>query len=786
MIKDDPSISRTHLSFEIDPLPLQHIIRCNSSLQSDAVDSENPNGPNCDRTLMSFDAQDAACVTPASITLIDSSTYGSTAIALVSETDPSGLKASLATASPFQSEELSVIDFLKRNRVAANIPDRASSSVAHSKPMLVTPDDTTHVVQEKHRLIKGTPFRVPLDRLSWRQFALVLGNHGATLVFAWVDLYALVENIDENERTMLERELNHCGVQLLASPRSYGYCTNALVKTNFFVSSFFEPTPQTLAILCRMTPVVLPSFFSAILNRATPQVPLPDPCCYLPPVSSSWRRFTSPTDSPAFSSNSNSLISISSDFLKPNIQRRDLFAGFSFVVLRQTLLDEIAFFVECAKGCVMLDDSLKTMTSFPIAHAHLVSFAERHKGHVVVLKMVDKDELEEFIMALNDQNLVQCIDYDKLVRCVVLAEPLSLTIYRDTSSGLSRHESKTEKGKWDTGADLPSSRNSSNGRKTDAIPVFPSLNSLEGKANSGYEQISSAMARGTERFVDTHGWITRRNVCSTTTDSSETLNNCVQHFGDTIMAGRVASLRRTRDEIGDVGVSHDHAGEFACNKLELPLYPCFQAHRREDASDTGASLVRFVGGQFSKQYVEAPSCPSVELDMSFLGAPETDASSSRLLDLATSDIIPDRRAIARSLVGGRDPFQHTSSWLNSEVLVVGGVAAMVGTFNAFDTAAHNSINKKRGTVVKKRVQAEGSRNGAWNTRRTATSTDTGMNHKSLLPFLSTSHAPCIKTDASATVDGDEHRSEYQNSTCGVFPVDSTHNDFDIFDIDGIF
>ncbi|CCW71231.1 unnamed protein product [Phytomonas sp. Hart1] len=782
-IKDDPSISRTHLSFEIGLSPLQHIAKGNSSSQINAVSPQN-NKTDCGSHFTSLDAQNTACDAPAAITLIDSSTYGSTAIALGCETNASGLEKSLATASVFQYSALGIASLPPQTHVATEACNKVSSSVVKPKPTMVLLNNAANVGREQHRIVKGVPFHVPLDRVNWRRFALVLGNHGATLVFAWEDLHVLIENIKEYQHTNLEGELNHCGMKLLASSNSHGYCTDALARADLLVSSFSEPTPCVLAMLCRMVPVVLPSFFTDTLNRVTPQVPLPNLCSYLPPTSPAWRHFVPSADFLELGKKNNSSIPISPDFLKPNSQRKDLFAGFTFVVLRQTLLNEIAFFVECAKGSVVLDDTLKKQSNGSIAQDDLFFFTAHHKGHIIVIKKVEKDALEEYMIALNNKNLVRCIDYDILVRCVVLAEPLSQIICQDFSSGL--FMSLTEKDKGAISVDVPSGRSSSNVRKTETIPVFSSLNSLEEKADVGYERVSSTITSDTERFVDTHGWISRRNPGNSTADRSETLYNHDPHFEISTMAGHVTSHKRTRDELGDTWASPDHTGELSWNKLELQPYPCFQAYHSEDTSTTTAPTPYLAPRQFSKQYVEATSCPPAELDMSFLGASEMDGLSSRVLDLSTSDIIPDRRSIARNLADGRGSVQHSSSLQNFEVMAVGGVATVVKAFNTFDTAAHNSVNKKRATVARKRIQTDRSRNGAGNMNHTVRTSDAGTDYQPFSSFLSTSHEACNKPDTLERVDNNFHKPENPSSTHSVFPIGSTHTDFDIFDIEGIF
>jgi hypothetical protein len=574
VIQDDRSISRVHLTIRVGLPP-----------DSESHDAGREKG--------------IPSLLPQPITLIDSSTYGTSIASAAEEVEGGEAQDSGALHSTTTA-------FVDTGIVGLRYaPSAATSSGRSGSESNKNGSGTKTGNRPPPRLLaKGVPYDVPVQRASWRQFFIYLGHHGAVLRLAWVDVAVLCEDVEMEMQTKLQCALQYCGVRQVFAPtlpppppppeplplqrnaesvaaasssssalqpaqrlcrntlgersasgsdggstggallpailggsgmlslsqstsatatscapgpsliaataapggagaapshptqfftgglaavRAVAACYNAV---DFLVTSTVQPSTAVVGMLCRAVPIVSPSFFVAIRDRVSPQLPLPDPHRFIPPLSTWWcdllqhTRQALPDVSSASNGDGGSLAEDTlataapssssangapatrntaataaaeeavdlpplqqqqlSEYFAPCPRRRELFAGVTFVVVQRGLYEEVMSYLDCTGAAVvwegkigewvMPDASPTEGLSFSsTGFRELQSFFTRHQRHVLLFNETEGMPFQHCLAVLQGTLGLCSVEYGTLIESIALAHPPPLGDFPDNA-----------------------------------------------------------------------------------------------------------------------------------------------------------------------------------------------------------------------------------------------------------------------------------------------------------------------------------------------------------------
>lgn len=744
VIKDDRSISRTHVTFAI-------------ALNAAAATNSGATGAGSGGALADDDATQSV-VPP--VTLTDSSTYGTK---LFLGTPPLGENS--AESPPVQ--EVGITGLQYSRGVAANRLASASRKRSRSEQESAGPSSSGC-----QQLPKDSPYVVPA---TCTEFTLELGNHSARLRFAWVDLRAVVDGVDPDLHTKLAHHLQRCGVQRVIPPksqvdpleRSSEAVAQCYRQCDFLVTDRVRCCGGALAMLCRAAPIVRPSYFAAVADRASPQVPLPDPAYHQPPLDSAWDALFVLAKSAARSSSTNVTVGegkeatdeeVAVALLRPQPQRSSLFSSVHLVAIQRGVYAELAAYVGCAQGHVHYDDSLTalTMEDDESTRRVLEPFFVRHQRRVVVYAEGERMPCRNCVRLLRDQMRLCCVEYDAILCSVAMSRPLQLGEFPSESPNWSTLAlTSTLSEAASTGATAPPSHRPTRSRLTDPNPMFPDLEA-GGAAGVAVDRPAVDLTRQ----VDCDGWITRQSPDSANGEA-----------GAATAASSAATARGSPS-----GREPAYVAEASASRPQLPPYPCFQSYdsTRRHRGPHDKDIPEGSHGHFHKQYV-APSEPPVELDTSYAARIAASLLTSRVPGVDADDIIPDQVVMGGTRSRAFTTSGATASAETASRHLQAGVTAVVAAFNAFDTAAHNAVQRRATTTSSRRGRGRAAGN-----RRSAS--ETVGESRSLVGSVRQTGGP-VPLATAVAVGVDEEGVE-EVSAPPTAPARG--GVYDVFDIEGIF
>ncbi|GET85889.1 hypothetical protein, conserved [Leishmania tarentolae] len=835
LIQDDRSISRTHLTITV-------------GLQ------------------VSTGACDAEEWAPQPISLLDSSTYGTAIVACGEDADDAEtLDDTLhnagdshaggvgAAASPALEMGILGLCYPPAAATGARKRQRSGSTSGQSVP------------QPTLQLTKEIPFHVPVHRSSWHQFTIHLGHHGAALKLVWLDVSVLCEDVDVEVQPKLLHALRCCGVRqgtvpgstqvlcgaetqgsaegrlridgsvLSLSQRSTAAGTPAVTPSltaatagaavvgetafssralrcyntvSFLVTSTVQPSTAVVAMLCRAVPIVTPAFFLAICDRASPQIPLPDPTRYLPPLSLWWHDFlthlrpsagdsclcegdasvTPSTHTPLCTTVASAAGELATGaaaashlrYFTPNPQRRELFSGITFVLLQWPLYDEVLNYLDSTGAHVVWEDGNIWGLSAPLcasasssraALETLQSFFVRHQRHVLLFNETELLLPWPGCVDVVRHGLSLCsVEYGTLIEAIVTMQSLPLPPYpadaqmpqtfEEVEARVAAATALVSTSSVATAQEAAENTQDSDeeGRRTDAQLLFPELVRdddgglfstvlpLGNNTDLSRADMHDTRAHRRPRKEDLDGWVSFERP-ATIAPVPTGLSIDSKSNGSATM--RTVEL---------------HVGTYS-----LPPYPCFEDANAAsaDASTTAAAAVGLARGAklFVKQALP-PAEPLVELE-------EHRA----------------RRQLAASMLTARVPTVDAENVVPEQVVMGnGGLASRVAeatsaAFNVFDTVAHHASSRRKGTATRRGRRGGGATAAA--ARISADPIFRGGTARAATHRLS-NNVVSVEDDEDVTagsVDATVLRSG-GGGDASASAADSTA--FCIFDVDGIF
>ncbi|RNF21899.1 uncharacterized protein Tco025E_03229 [Trypanosoma conorhini] len=461
-IKDDASISRTHLRIEVGELP--------------AAGERHPEGNG---------KEEEAKETPAHIVLTDVSKYGT----VVSPSAPCDSGGGIRHEAN---------DVITRELQLCRSHSGAEEAEAEA-PQLAS----------RQRLSKDAPFHVPCEEPLWRDLSITLGAHGAVLRLRWTPMRVFALAISAEQRTKLDCCLRRCGAHVVTD----------FHRADYLVTSRLTPTPVSIAMLCRAADIVTPAFFEALRSRRRPHVPLPDPRAYAPPLAEFWSTLWNGGKGGGGGPAQVEAINEDPDGVRllypPNrLDRQRLFANLTFVTTQRSLHEEVRNFLPCAQGRVVLDETLSHLNSDEHCDGVVGPFYFEHRSHVVLYNSRERLPLRNFVHVLREQLGLCCVEYLDIIKSIVHAVPLTLTpfptgplpwLQKSTKS-----EEATEAGRRAATAGMkrPRASTSPGGRRTDPTPLFRDAPGDTGAGAAGVsgKQQAEENAKGGDG-VD--GWLSR-------------------------------------------------------------------------------------------------------------------------------------------------------------------------------------------------------------------------------------------------------------------------------------
>lgn len=615
-IQDDASISRKHLTLEVGMLETRDEFGQQARKTNDEVTEEED-----ERS--------------ASIILTDMSTYGT-------EVGPLSSSCNLQD-SPGDDDNVITreLQLCRGNGMDVDNTDD---------------DDDATVVGggTRFKLLKGEPFHVPRD-MSWRNFLVVLGTHGASLQLRWAPMRVFILGVTVEQKTKLDCSLQHCGADVVKD----FHCAD------YFVTSCLTPTPVAIAALCRSVDIVRPAYFEALRDRCGPHVPPPDPRAFTPPLASFWSLLWSGGGDGDDRRDGGGDDGVEALLLHPpNRQdRRRLFADLTFVTVQRSLYKEVRVFLPCAQGTVLLDESLLGACDEERRERVIASFYSQHYRHVILYNSRERLPFRNFSCIMREQLGMCCVEYFDVIRGIAQAAPLTLTSFPTSPTlKLQRRELlvKEKAGGKEAGAlttlveevataaagvKRPQKMCGSDGRRTDPNPLF-------GEVLSDAETEMKKVRAEQQQHDDA--------------DDEQYQTDVKRRKGE--VDGWV---RR------ELGADPDAKDLVVTGPPDFPPYPCFQPYAKDTRnSGVGAPAFGASGGKcFQKQ--ELTLCgDTVEMDRSSDALGNTVLSTVRAID--ADDIIPE---------------------------TLGESAALSGRshFNVFDAVAHHHTSGSRAAATRRRA-----------------------------------------------------------------------------------
>lgn len=909
VIQDDRSISRTHLTITVGLQPVPSSASSPSSpasLQATAsLGAPAPHRSNHGRQPHHAEDEDSGAPQP--ITLLDSSTYGTSVTACGrldsedAETNDDGGGGVSPTLDPGVLGLCYAPAARKRQRSSGSVP-RAPAAPAAPQPTL--------------QLTKEVPYHVPVHRRAWQEFVVRLGHHGATLKFVWVDVAVLCEDVDVEVQVKLTHALRCCGArQVVAAPggaadeevdelttthvsnsapadgrrgsethgsssvtQSHPKSTltvlggsglsltqrtvsGTAVQTaagtqaatappppptpplrspvaaaaaspaslscapqrcydavSFLVASTVQPSTAVVAMLCRAVPVVSPAFFLAIRNRASPQIPLPDPGDFLPPLAPWWCDMLAhvalpPPSAPASTASpaegsgaaatsltaTSSPASTAADAVQaqqqrrcfaPHPERRALFRDVTFLLVQRPLYDEVASYLDGAGAELVWADVAASglgglaawigagpsgavvdidcdAAAARDAMAALQAFFAQHQRCVLLYSETELDVpwAGAAVAVLRHGLGLRAVEYAQLVESIVALRPLALPPYPTLATmpqTLAEVVARLAeaKGHTDDGVDLDRTQDDwpQEGEEADEgrrSDAQPLFPEL-GRATAGAADVAVPPACGGDARGDSAAASAARLHRRPRKESAD---GWVSFEAAAVAAGVAASAHAAPSAANS---SSARTAQLQLGPVPLPPYPCFADVTPTYCANTTSTIIAggtaLGGGKVFVKQALPPSEPLAELEQNRA-----------------------RQQLAASMLTARVPTVDAEGVVPEQVMMGGSRGGLAGrvaaaelasgiAFNAFDTAAHHASSRRRGTVA---------RRGVCGAPRAARS----------------------RGDGSVRVDVDVDAA-YRDAVAGVVdgrvsnvpaappratvPTSSADSTFHIFDIDGIF
>ncbi|KAK7198023.1 hypothetical protein NESM_000757700 [Novymonas esmeraldas] len=535
--------------------------------------------------------------------------------------------------------------------------------------------------------------------------------------------------------------------------------TRCYDSVSFLVTSAVQPSTAVVAMLCRAVPIVTPAFFVSVRDRASPQVPLPDPSHFLPPLSPWWRDLlahvlpptheTAGRDAALCASATPEVAekdAVTASHLRcfsPQPERRRLFAGLTFVVLQRPLYEEVLSYLDSTGAEVVWGDcGLQKLSAVPwagptstaapstavgdarVALEALQTFFARHQRHVLLFNEAEPLLPWPGCVAMVQHGLsLASVEYGAVIEAVLTMRPapsllqptyppaaqLPQTI-SEVAARVAAASGEDGGGGEEADELTQDAAAEPEGRRTDPRPLFAADDGGGARGRDSGDGASNSRVHRRPRHEDGDGWVSFAA-------SGAAAARAVGGAATSGAAVRVAEVR--------VG---PHA---------LPPYPCFGEGR---AALTGRSAIG-EARVFVKQSLPPPE-PLVELE-EHRARRQLAASmlTSNVLAVDADNVVPEQVVMGSGEVGGRMADAASSA------------------FNAFDTAVHHAANKRRGTVARR-----GGRGGVGRAPRGAAAQTTA------LPV----EVVAEETPARAP----------ERAGASTAPTDAAA--FHIFDIDGIF
>ncbi|ESL11758.1 hypothetical protein TRSC58_00484 [Trypanosoma rangeli SC58] len=466
IIKDDASISRTHLRIEVGQLPV-------------AVAERQPEGKGWDEEEKER---------PGHITLTDASRYGTVV-------SPS------STCSSGNRHEAD--DVITRELQLCRSHGGAYGAETEKEAEVV-------LLTSRQKLNKDEPFHVPCEEPSWRDFSITLGAHGATLRLRWIPMRVFPLAIEAEQRATLDCCLRRCGAHFVMD----------FHHADYLVTPRLTPTPVTIAMLCRAVEIVTPAFFEALQCRQRPHLPLPDPRAYMPPLAEFWSTLWNDAAGDDFGEGPSQMQAINEDpnglrlLYPPNrLDRRRLFANLTFVTVQRSLYEEVRSFISCAQGQVVLDESLLHSDNDEHGDGAIAPFYTEHHRDVVLYNSCERLPLQHFLHVVRDQLGLCCVEYVDIIKSIVHAAPLTLTPFPTSPfprlPKLAKKEEAVKAGRKVTaGKKRAHAPTSPSGRRTDPTPLFRDAPSdtEAGAADAGDDQ---QVTKNIKNRDGVGGWLSR-------------------------------------------------------------------------------------------------------------------------------------------------------------------------------------------------------------------------------------------------------------------------------------
>ncbi|KPI87627.1 hypothetical protein ABL78_3284 [Leptomonas seymouri] len=599
----------------------------------------------------------------------------------------------------------------------------------------------------------------------------------------------------------------------LAMATVSGACYN---HVDFLVTSTVQPSTAVVGMLCRAVPIVSPAFFTAIRDRVSPQLPLPDPRLFTPPLSAWWRSFierarqaaptvmeasavhsashtedTSVTASPYSSSvtygshaapataaaDATSPQAQLSEYFAPNPQRCELFRGVAFVVVQRALYEEVMHYLDCTGATVVWEgvvgdwatpaaDDSETPFFSPKGFQALQSFFVRHQRHVLLYSETEGEPFTHCLTVLQQALGLCSVEYGVLIESVVFARAPPLTDYPDNARLPQTVEEVQARVRLARG-ELTSERDScTQDSEWDAAP--------QGDDADMDEAIKGRRTDAQPLFPD----VATDMVGSPSAQrkgsrgGGDGLSHSVAHTHKRprredaegwVTLGRAAAavaVPATTSEQKEGVVGTARTVDIHCSPYALPPYPCFAGAKTTTTVSATSAEQRKV---FVKQ-VLPPAEPLVELEEHH--ARRQLAASMLVARVPTVDA--DTIVLDQVVMGG-----SSSNGGGGYVLQNRAAAFANAAFNTFDTAVHHASSKRRGTAARR-----GRGGGASGSGRTRPTPQT-------IATVSSSTTGASAVGAAAVVDVDDVDDVEAVGAVGPLGV-TAGSAFHIFDIDGIF
>ncbi|KPA83613.1 hypothetical protein ABB37_01886 [Leptomonas pyrrhocoris] len=591
---------------------------------------------------------------------------------------------------------------------------------------------------------------------------------------------------------------------------------------DFLVTSTVQPSTAVVGMLCRAVPIVSPTFFTAIRDRVSPQLPLPDPRRFTPPLSTWWRDLiqnarqaslegvkaaaatsgsgshtadTSATVSPSVSSvmvadppvpttTAGSTVQQAqlSAYFAPNPQRRELFRGMTFVVVQRVLYEEVMTYLDCTGATVVWEGALgdwvtpssdgSAALSFSSqSFQEMQSFFARHQRHVVLYNETAEMPFALCLPVLQHALGLCSVEYGLLIESIVLVRappPLLLADYPDH-------------------ARLPQTVEEVRARVRLALGEASSAHdsdTQDSEWNAGAQDEDTAT---TGRRTDAQPLFP--DVAADTADGPPALHKGGQSGNDGLLRSEAHPHKRPRREDADgwVTLGKSAAVAAAATPHSGVAVPSGLKEREEGATGTA----RTVDVHFSPYALPPYPCFA---DTTAATTASTSANPAEQRKAFVKQALPPaeplveleehraRRQLAASMLVARVPTVDADTVVPDQVVMGSSGSALQSreaalanaAFNTFDTVVHHASNRRRGTAAR-RGRGGGGASGSARTR-SAPQTTAALSS-------STAARPFVAATPAAVVDVDDVGHEVTE----VGPRESTASSaFHIFDIDGIF